>query len=80
MAETMGIAAWVATAPLEILELFQSVTVLNFLRRERHIRFQMIGAYDGAMSEACKSQCRRDYKAVREFVEALEQQEASHGG
>lgn len=76
----MNIAEWVAVAPPEILDLFRSVSVLDFLRRERHIRFQMIGAYDGAMSEACKEQCRRDYKAACEFLEAMDEQESEHAG
>lgn len=66
----MSIQEWVAAAPPEILELFQSVDVRNFLRAKRNERFQMIGMYDGSISDECRESFRRDYETVNAFLEA----------
>lgn len=66
----MTITEWVASAPQEILGVFQSVDVRNELRRWRGRRFQMIGKYDGSISDECRQSFQRDYDALSEFLEA----------
>lgn len=66
----MSITEWVASAPPEIMEVFQSVDFRNKLRRWRSERFQMIGKYDGSISDECRQSFQRDYDALSEFLEA----------
>lgn len=66
------IKEWVWTAPPTIIEALASVPVMNFLREFRGQRFQMQECYDGAMSEECKQIMRREYKALDEFISAIE--------
>lgn len=66
------IQKWIEQAPLPIIDELRSVPVMNFLRNHRNHRFQMIGAYDGAMSEDCKELNRIGYLAMDELVKSLE--------
>lgn len=70
MAES--ISEWVRNAPPAILSALQSVPVKNLLKEQRNRRFQMVGAYDGAMSDECKATFRIDYESLDEFIKALE--------
>lgn len=58
---------WLLGAPVELLEWFSAVEVRRFLREERQRNFQMVGKYDGAMSEACKKICR-DYADIADVL------------
>ncbi len=66
------IKEWVWSAPPEILSALASVPLMNSLREHRNRMFQMQGAYDGAMSEDCKNLFKSDYRAMAEFVSAIE--------
>ena len=56
------VTAWAESAPPEVRSWLAGITVRNFLRLNRNIKFQMQGQYDGAMSEECKATCKADYE------------------
>lgn len=72
----LSVGEWVEAAPPGIAEELRSVTVMNFLRSHCNFRFQMLGRYDGAMSEECKALCRKAYEAIDQLVRALESKES----
>ena len=43
-------------------ELFKDIHFVNFMVESRKRSFQMIGIYDGAISEQCKSSFQESYK------------------
>lgn len=70
---TGDVRQWVKQAPPTIRQALQSVPMMNSIRQLRNARFQMPGAYDGAMGEDCKKMMREEYEALDEFVKALEE-------
>lgn len=75
--KSMTIREWVNLAPDGIRAALQSVPVMNFLREHQNQTFQMIGSYDGAMSEECKESFRKDFEALSEFLDALKCSDSS---
>jgi hypothetical protein len=68
----MTVTQWVLLAPSDVRSELQSVPVMNALREHRNNLFQSPGAYDGAMSEECKSLIRTGYAAINELIAALQ--------
>lgn len=60
-----AIVSWLESAPDVAKEwLRNDITTLNWLAEERNRAFQMIGQYDGAMSEECKQSFRDKYELL----------------
>lgn len=64
---------WMQAAPPSVRHAFGSVRLQNFLREHRKFCFQMIGAYDGAMSETCKDDFLSHYEVISALVAACEE-------
>lgn len=61
---------WLACAPDEVKRMFAgSINVLNFWRDERNRNFQMVGAYDGSISDECRALCREDFEVCNTIID-----------
>ena len=54
--------------------MFGDVHCINFMHERRHASFQMIGQYDGAMSEECKNSFREQYEFWTRLIQEKETQ------
>ena len=65
-----AIVSWLDSAPnVAKAWLRDDVRTMNTLVTQRNQAFQMIGQYDGAMSEECKATFRERYKFLKRVVE-----------
>lgn len=68
--EEVDIRLWIKSAPACVRDwLASSVPVRNLLRARHREAFQMIGRYDGAMSEACKERFEAEYRILTAILE-----------
>lgn len=71
----MDTRLWIRAAPPLVREwLNSSIVVRNFLRERHRESFQMLGRYDGAMSEQCKNEFRKEYRILTAIIEETEGQ------
>jgi hypothetical protein len=52
--------------------MFNSIQNINYMRHRRNECFQMMGMYDGAMSERCKNEIRKEYEFWDSMIQELE--------
>ena len=61
------VTEWVRAAPPVIRKWMQTPDFIRFLCDQDSKTFQMIGKYDGAMSESCKQLFREEHEAIQEL-------------
>ena len=68
----MTITEWVNAAPPEVAAVFTgNMIAIRALRDLRSTCFQMIGRYDGSISDESRASFQRQYDALSEMVEAF---------
>lgn len=63
---------WLQQMPDEMRQVLSSVPMLNSLREHRNRLFQMVGMYDGAMSQACIESFKKNYETLDALITALQ--------
>ena len=64
-----ALSLWLESMPEEARTVFNGVHWQTFLKQRRNESFQMIGQYDGAMSEECKQAFSSELILVAAFLD-----------